>query len=436
MIFGGSEHGAASTERWVTGDIFGLEIPADADALLTGGTEFLTTAFHACGALDAGNRVTEIVDFEPFAGGGTGAKLLLTVRYAEPGPDRPEELFVKFSRNFADELQDRGRHMMVSEARFAVLSRTPDFPVPVPRCMFADVEAGSATGLLVTECIPYGRDGVEPLYPKCLDHLVPDAVEHYRAILRGLAKVSGAHRGGRLPAEFDEWFPHDPAQTAAMVGVHAPIEKLLRWAHRMFDFVERHPRLFAEHLRDPALRDRFVADIPDVVAAEGRIREVLGGQPDFVAFAHWNANIDNCWFQRDADGELECGFIDWANAGPTSVAQSIIGALSGAEPEVWADHLDHLLADYAEEYAAQGAPKLDVDELRLHVLLMTAVSGIGFSMGAPVAIEREIADVDALDGPHDEVLRTHDNARIQLHMMTKLLENWQTFALGDLARQL
>lgn len=215
-----------------------------------------------------------------------------------------------------------------------------------------------------------------------------------------------------------------------MVGVHAPIEKLLRWAHRTFDFVELHPRLFAEHLRDPALRHRLVADIPDVVAAEGRIREVLAGQPGFVAFAHWNANIDNCWFQRDAAGDLECGFIDWANAGTTSVAQSIIGALSGAEPHVWADHLDHLLADYVEEFAAQGAPKLDVDELRLHVLLMTAVSGIGFSMGAPGAIEREIADIDALDGPHDEVLRTHDNARIQLHMMTKLLENWQAFALG------
>ena len=88
--------------------------------------------------------------------------------------------------------------MMISEANFAVLSRSPNFPVTVPACLFADVDAKSGTGLIITECITYGRNGVEPLYPKCMDYLVPEPVEHYKAILKGLAKLSGAHRSGGL----------------------------------------------------------------------------------------------------------------------------------------------------------------------------------------------------------------------------------------------
>ncbi len=436
MTIGTGDSADTPTDRWVTGDIFGLQIPADAAALLAGGPEFLTTAFRACGGLDAANRVTDIVESEEFHGGGTGTKLLLTVAYSQPGPDLPEQLFVKFSRNFDNELWDRGRFMMVSEATFAVLSRTRDFPVAVPRCLFADIEAEIATGLLITERIAYGQHGVEPLYPKCMDHLLPDPLEHYCAILAGLARVSGAHRGGRLSPAFDERFPRDPELASAMFGIHAPVEKLLRWAHRMFDFVERYPTLFPEHVRSPSLYEQLITDIPDVVAAGDRIRQILSGNPDFMAFAHWNANIDNCWFQRDTDGTLQCGFIDWANAGPTNVAQAILGAISGADPNIWRTHLDELLQVFIEEYRAQGAPELDLEELRLHVLLTTAISGVGFSMGAPVAIAREIDDIDALESSRDDALRDHDNARVQLHMMSNMLENWQTFALGDLVRQL
>src|SRR3546814_8998087 len=67
----------------------------------------------------------------------------------------------------------------------------------------------------------------------------------------------------------------------------------------MFDFIARYPKLFPDHVRSAAFREQFMRDIPDVVAASGRIRDVLYGNPDFIAFAHWNANIDNCWFYRD-----------------------------------------------------------------------------------------------------------------------------------------
>ncbi|MGY1769857.1 hypothetical protein [Blastococcus sp. SYSU D00813] len=429
------EEAGGDGERWAPGRVFGLAVPADAAALLSGGPGWLTEAFRAAGSLSADERVGRIVGWEEFRGGGTGKKLLLTVAYETSRPDLPEELFVKFSRNFDDELWDSGRVQMASEVDVALLSRSPGFPVPVPTVVFADVDPETHTGLIVTERIPFGRGGVEPHHPKCLDHLVPDQVGHYEAILRGLARLSGAHRAGRLPADVDERFPYSREPAAAGLAPRVPEAKVVQWAIRVFAFVERHPQLFPEHVRGAALRDRLLADIPDVLAAEDRIRAVLHGNPDFIAFAHWNANIDNCWFERGPDGELVCGFLDWANAGQLSVAQAITGAISGAEPSVWGEHLDPLLSVFVEEYAASGGPLLDLDELRLHILLMAA-SGLTHSLGAPVALAREVPDLDALESSRDPRLTAHENARIQLHMTTRLLDLWQTRQLGDLVRSL
>lgn len=436
MFIDKTDRADAPDKRWVVGEIFGLEIPADAGTLIQGGKEFLTRAFHASGALAADNRVDRIVAAEEFCGGGTGKKMLLTVACERPEPGLPEALFIKFSRNFDNELWDRARMLMISEANFAVLSRSPDFPVAVPACLFADVERESGTGLIISERIEYGRNGVEPLYPKCMDYAVPAPVEHYRAILQGLARLSGTHRGGGLPSGFDEKFPYRRDQASAVFAIQAPQDKLIQRAQRMFDFIGRYPKLFPQNVRDAAFREQFIRDIPAVVAARDRIRDILYGNPDFIAFAHWNANIDNCWFWRDSAGALRCGFMDWANAAQISVAQSVSGAISGAEPFVWNEHLDELLTVFIEEYAAHGGPRLSLDELRLHVLLIVVVSGVAYSMGAPIAIERDIADIDAVESHRDECFREHENARIQLHMMTKMLNVWQTRKLGDVVRGL
>ncbi len=420
---------------WARGELFGLDIPAEVRALKSGGEDFLTRAFRASGALSTDNRVSRIVQAEEFFGGGTGSKLLLTVAYAYPEPGLPEELFIKFSRNFDEELRDRVRFMMVSEVRFAALSRAPYFPVTVPLCLFADVEPRSGTGLIVTERIAFGSNGLEPLYPKCMDYLVPEPLEHYKTILKALARLAGTHRGGGLSPEFDKQFPYDREKASAMLTISSPEEKLLQRANRMFDFVERYPQLFPDNIRSPEFQRQFLTDIPDVVAAESRIKALLSGNPDFIALCHWNANIDNCWFWRDDNGTLQCGLMDWAMVGQMSVAQSISGAIGGAETWLWDHHLDELLQVFVEEYAAHGGPPIDVHELKRHILLLLAVAGVCYFMSAPVAIEREIEDLEAVESHRDECFREHENARIQLHMMTKMLNVWQTRKIGDLVRQ-
>ncbi len=66
--------------------------------------------------------------------------------------------------------------------------------------------------------------------------------------------------------------------------------------------------------------------------------------------------------------------------------------------------------------------------------MIVALSGVAYSMNAGIAIQREIEDIDAVDSYRDDCFRKHENARIQLHMLTKTLNIWQTRQLGDVIR--
>ncbi len=192
----------------------GLEIPAHSDALRKGGAAFLTKAFRAAGSISADNSVTCITGFQEVAGGSTGRKLRLAVEYAKPAPGLHTDLFVKFSRDFDDEIRDRTKIQMELEVLFALLSRSPAFPIAVPVCYLADYHHGSGTGILVTQRIAYGIGGIEPHYAKCLDHRMPEQLRHYQALIRALARLAGTHRAGRLPDTVEKYFPFEHIRRA------------------------------------------------------------------------------------------------------------------------------------------------------------------------------------------------------------------------------
>ena len=60
--------------------------------------------------------------------------------------------------------------------------------------------------------------------------------------------------------------------------------------------------------------------------------------------SHFNPNIDNAWFWRDASGALGCGLLDWGRVRQMNVAYALWGSLCGAGLDIWDTHLDELLA--------------------------------------------------------------------------------------------
>lgn len=413
--------------------MFGLEIPADIDALASGGAEFLTAAFRASGALLEANRVTRVTQCDECFGGGTGSKALLAVEYQTPDPTLPNKLFVKFSRNFSDSMRDRSKHMMASEVTFAALSRTPDFPIVVPQCLFADVNKASGTGLMITERIAFGVNGIEPQYIKCMDYATPAPLKHYEVIIKSLAHLSGSYKGGRLHARFEEQFTFDLQSVLNADPLRYPEEKLLRRAARIVEFIGRHPQLFPENLTTSEFHAQFLRDVPYVLAKDAAIKQFLYSKTDFISLCHWNANIDNAWFYRDTHGQLQCGLMDWGRVGQMTVAQAIYGAFSGAEKVLWDFHLDDIVELFIAEYAQHGGPVLNFNELKTHTLLVTATMGLAYLMDAPAIIERQIADLDSVRGAQDERIKSNEDARVQLHMLTMFLNQWQTQNIGALA---
>jgi hypothetical protein len=410
---------------WVDGDILGMPFPAHPDALREGGADFLTTAFHATGALPPENRVVAIDRLDAWHGGATGTKAALTVRYAAP-TDLPTELFVKFSRAFDDPIRDRMRFEMEAEVRFAAVSRTPGFPITVPLCLLADFDAPSGTGILVTERVPYGEGDLEPHYPKCMDYDLPNAVGHYRALVDATATIAGSHRAGKLPAAITERFGFD--REAAIAGNPMPrADQVQRRLERLAESTRTYPQLWLPELRDAAFLARFAEEATLFVEQAEPIARFLHAQPDFIALCHWNANIDNAWFWHDpaAEDGIGCGLMDWGGVGQMSIAMSLWGCLSGGEPEMWRAHLDDLIARFAQRYHASGGPALDLDELRLHYRLYVGMMGLAYLLDTPAGLTRLGIDLDAVTSREDPRLAVNETARTRLTMFTNVLDLWR-----------
>ncbi|GAB3234920.1 hypothetical protein GCM10027535_44830 [Mycolicibacterium hippocampi] len=376
----GTSAGSMDDQRWFPGGHLGLDVPADTNSLGAGGAEFLTEAFRRAGALTGDNAVVAIEELREFGGGSTGRKAVLSVSYRQDG-DLPRDLFVKFSRDFDDPGRDVGRSQMAEEVRFALLTGSPEFPIDVPRCLFADYDERSGTGILITTRIAYGSNGIEPHYDKCADHVMPDPPGHYRALLGALARLAGAHRAGLLGAGFE--FPVDMRRLS--VGERTPYtaDQLHRRVDQLGELASRQPALLPSGVTSPEFLSRLREQVTVCAARVEDLWDSLGADPRYVALCHWNANVDNAWFWRDTAGELRCGLLDWGCVGRMNLAMAIWGSMCSADTDMWNAHFDSLLDHFVAEFAAAGGAPLDVGELRRHLLTYVAITGPAWLLDVP-----------------------------------------------------
>jgi hypothetical protein len=414
----------------VRGDVTQFEIPAHAEALHAAGPEFLTKAFHRFGSLPADNRVVAITHFESFGGGNSGHKVFLSVTYAHAAPDLHTELFVKFSRDFADGFRDRRRHELEAEIHLATLSRLPTFPINIARAYFADFHHESGTGLLITQCIAFGRDGIEPLHPKCMDHELSEPLAYYRAIITTLARFIAAHKSGRLSPQAEQLFPFDAASAAAEIPIPWNEAQLRERVQRYAIFAAECPQLLPAHIRTPTFITRLEADAVRMLQHEATIKRYLNAQPDFIALCHWNTNIDNAWFWRDADGTLQCGLLDWGMVRQMNVATALWGGLCGASLQIWNQHLDELLALFTTEVKSNGGPSLDITQLKLNIDLSVAMLGLAMMMDVPALILARLPAAADAANPLDPIMHGDEIARSFLHVFSAFLNLWQTHDFG------
>lgn len=412
------------------GDATGLAIPAHAEALRAAGPQFLTDAFRAFGSISPENRVVRITRCEPFAGGNSGHKLLLSVEYAKAEPGLHADLFVKFSRDFTDTFRDRRRHELEAEVRLASLSRLADFPVSVPVAYFADINSDSGTGALITQRIAFGEGGVEPLLRKCMDHELADPIAHYRAIVTALARLAAGHKSGRLSPQVEALFPFDPETTAALNPITWTEPQLRERIANYAAFAASCPQLLPADLATPEFIARLEEEAVRALRHQPAIRRFLHADSDFIALCHWNTNIDNAWFWRDPTGELQCGLLDWGLVRQMNVAGALWGGLCGASPEIWNTRLDELLSLFIKELQAHDGPQLNPAELKLHLNLSVAMLGLALLIDLPALALSRLPEIVDASGPLDPILFKDEVVRGFLHVFTAFLNVWRHHDIG------
>lgn len=400
-------------------------MPVHPEALRQAGPAWLTRAFHAYGALTPDNAVVQITRCESFAGGNSGDKLLLDVRYAHPDPALHSSLFVKFARCLGDPFRDRRRAELHGEVRLAALSRHPAFPVAVAKSYFADFDPMSDNGVLITQRIDFGQDGIEPVRIKNMDHELADPLAYYRATVTALARLAAAHQSGRLSPEAERLFPFDAEAAAADMPVACDAAQLREKTSAIASFIASCPQLFPASLAAPGFAGRFAQGAQQFVAHDAAIRRFLYADPRFVALAHWNTHIDNAWFWRDAAGLLQAGLLDWGMVRQMNVATALWGGLSGADLWVTGEHLADFLALYTEVLSANGGPQITPDELGLHFDLAVGSITLALLMDTPALLLARMPDIARATGPRDPLLQQDKVVQGFLHTFTAAMKLWE-----------
>ncbi|WP_313805996.1 hypothetical protein [Sphingobium sp.] len=414
----------------VTGDHTGIAFPVSYAMLEEGGVAMLTALFRQMGAISSENAVVEIVHWKEFFGGGMGRKIAFDVAYARK-EDVPTRLFAKFTREFGDPLRELFSPVMDPEVRFALLSRRPGFPLRVPRCMFGDYNAEFKTGLLITERIPYGSEGIEPALEKCVDYELADPLPYYEAQTRAIAALAAYHRAGHFGDEIDREFPFNPFEESLLKVIPYDAEELASKLARLKEFAARAPQLLPDGLADPDFLDDFSRGAREVLAKERAIWRHLYGRRDAIALVHWNMNPDNGWFWRDENGVMQSGQLDWGGVAQANIAQSYYGMTCAGEADFLARHDADLQALLLSEYARLGGPQLDAAAFDQDVKLAIAVLGTAWMLDAPALLEAELPDYGRLSDRTDPRLRALFLPRAQLQLLNVFLSEWRRKKIGE-----
>lgn len=426
---------ATAAPRQVSCDHTGTAFPVSYDVLKAGGAGMLTRLFHAIGTLEPDNRVERITHWEEFYGGGMGRKVVIDVEYASPG-DAPQQLFAKFTREAGDPLQPLFSPVMDPEVRFALLSRRSDFPLNVPRCMFAGYNARHLAGLLITSRVPYGEDGVLPAMEKAVDHEYDDLLPVYEAQTRAMARLAGFHRSGGFGGEVAGAFPFDPTNEALLKVIPFDAKVLDEKLDILRDFARRAPQLLPDGIADAGFLSEFADGARMVLGKERAIWQAIYAHDDAIALIHWNMNPDNAWFWRDEKGVMQSGHLDWGGVGQGNLAQGYYGMYCAGETDFIARHDGHLQKLLLRDYREQGGPEVDPVRFDRDVSLAIAVLGSAWMLDAPSLIASEIENYEQLSGRNDPRLRSLFIPRAQLQLMRLFLSEWRRKDIGDIIAEI
>jgi hypothetical protein len=207
-------------------------------------------------------------------------------------------------------------------------------------------------------------------------------------------------------------------------------DQIVEMVRRYANFAQDYPQLLPANIRAPDFIARFERDALGFLKHQTLVRRYLHRDPNYIALSHFNTNIDNAWFWRDAQGVLQCGLLDWQRARQMNLGYALWGGLCGASLDLWNHDLDDLLAFFIAELRAHGGPQLDLAELKRHIDLYAATMGLAGLFNAPAIVLQRLPEAATASSPLDPVFTRSEPARCFLHVFTAFMNLWEIHDFG------
>mmetsp|Transcript_126225 Transcript_126225/g.247468 ORF Transcript_126225/g.247468 Transcript_126225/m.247468 type:complete len:543 (-) Transcript_126225:66-1694(-) len=405
------------------GMFYGLEFPWTEQRLIDMGPAWLTKAFRAAGTLDDDNEVVSIIPEQKVkvTTGNNGGKFLFEVRYMRGAQGLHTKLFAKIPHPCEGVTQSDRLSTSVNKQPMELYELNANrlleatLPVKIPKYYFGDISNETSNWILITERIPFAdrepldfagrlvqqgrRRGplapyvVEGPYDKCLDWtLRGPPSEYYLALVRCGARMAGLHRAGKMgdPAalaqHFEDWsnkpievFGCKPAECSGA----RPKEQKMKIDLALKFMSEDGKAIFPSFCSDSAFKSKLERTLLTFNAYSAESLYWRHSNQDYIALTHNNMNVDNAFFWRDEDGNLDLGVLDWGSMGQRSLGFKLWWWLYCCEFDVLTGSIDALLDCFVSTYAEFGGPTLDKNVLRTQFVLTALEQMLGLCAAVP-----------------------------------------------------
>eukprot|EP00442_Polarella_glacialis_P045907 CAMPEP_0115150436 /NCGR_PEP_ID=MMETSP0227-20121206/65045_1 /TAXON_ID=89957 /ORGANISM="Polarella glacialis, Strain CCMP 1383" /LENGTH=621 /DNA_ID=CAMNT_0002560815 /DNA_START=66 /DNA_END=1931 /DNA_ORIENTATION=- len=455
------------------GMLYGIEFPWTEEMMHSSqfGAEFLTKAFHVAGTLDKDNRVTKVVPDNKYkiTTGNNGGKFLFEVEYLKPSQDLHTKLFAKIPHSMDKETSSDRLSSSVNKQPMELYELNSSrlleatLPVKIPRFYFGDISNETSNWILITERVPFKNP--EPLdfkgvtrgvakeqlaafeiegpYDKCMDWtLRGEPAEYYMALVRCGARMAGLAKSGKfgdpqVVAKHFEDFEHVPLQGWGMQpGCSGQPPKILKTKIDMgvTFFSETAKDLFPSYCCTESWKAKFQNTMMKLNAYSAEMNYWCHSDTDYIALTHNNLNVDNAYFWRTEDGNLDLGVFDWGGMGSKSLGFKMWWWLYCIEFDVLAPNMDRFLDCLVDSYSEFGGPKLDKEVLRMMFVLTALQQMFGLLSAIPsiykMCPKKEFTSIkDRFDPRVGENIHGKSTLRLYLQVMgtvCQMVHEWNT----------
>lgn len=459
------------------GMLYGLDFPWTEAQLHSAefGAAWLTKAFHVAGTLSKDNKVTKLIAEKELkiTTGNNGGKFLFKVEYLKPSDDLHTQLFAKIPHSMeGDTRSDRlsssvnKQPMELHEINASRLLES-ELPVQIPRFYFGDISNETSNFIIITEQVKFHKHSealdfagvtrcekkellepfqIEGPYDKCMDWtLLGDARDYYFALVKCGARMAGCAKAGKFgdPAVVALHFLNMENMPISHWGMQPgcsgqpPKQLKVKLDMALALFSDTGKAIFPAFCSEQAFQSKFRSTLMLLNAYFAELNYWMNSDSDYVGLTHNNLNVDNAYFWRDQEGNLDLGVFDWGGMGSTCLGSKLWWWLYCADYETTTANMDGYLDCFVDNYADAGGPRIDKEVLRLQFVQAALSQMLGLSAAVPQIYKMCPKAAwptikDRYDPRIGENIHGKSTLRLYLHVMNSIVQIVQEWKADEM----